>query len=94
MFQAKKIKFIPILLKIKLINALNYKLKKFTLTTFLSYKPQLAKKGIYTCIRCKIYLIEGLKINMLISNKVLSIKSFFLNFDIAFAYIKSCGINI
>lgn len=83
----------PFLLKIRGISAMKHESKKFILIIlyFLSLKQW--GKEIHTYIRYKVYLVDGLKVNMLINNNLLGIKGFFINFGIFLSYIESCNID-
>lgn len=71
------------------INQENLRLRLFIYPSF-NYN----KIKVYIYIQCKLYLIKGLKENMLISNDIFDTKNFSINFSNIFIYIKSCDINI
>lgn len=83
----------PVSLEVRGIGAFKHKLGHFTLTTF--YIPSTNKKGceVYASITCELYLVEGLKANMLIRNDVLCNKGFAINLYNSSAFIYSCGIR-
>lgn len=61
-------------LKIRSIGTLKHKSGDFTPMTI--YIPVIDEKGheLYVFISCKLYLVDELKINMLLSNNVLCIE--------------------
>lgn len=77
----------PVLLKVKNINAFRHKLEKLALTTPYILSFNCNKIEIYTCIKYKLYLIKDLKANMPIGNNILYIKVFFINLLSIFAHI-------
>lgn len=90
----QKINVMPISLKVRNINAFKYKLDKFALTTL--YIPSLFYEGseIYICSKCKLYLVDNLKLNMLIGNNIFYTENFSINFASSSSYIQSYSINI
>lgn len=93
-FLSQKISTMPVSLKLKGIGASKYELGDFALTTI--YIPGIDKKGheVYASISYKLYLVDGLKANMLVRNKVLCTEGFAINLFISFALIYSCGVKI
>lgn len=74
-----KISAIPVLLKVRNIGASKHKSREFALTTFYIPGFNYDQRKVYIYIKCKLYLIEGLKANMLIGNNILYTKSFLIN---------------
>lgn len=91
---SQKISTMPMPLKVKGISASRHKSEKFAFTAF--YMPSLDRKGseVYACINYKLYLVGGLKANMLIENNVFCTKDFVINFANASANILSFGVTI
>lgn len=81
-------------LKVKDIGASKYKSRELALT--IIYILNLNQEGleVYICIKCKLYLVKGLKANMLISNNVFYTEGFFINLTNTSADILSCGVDI
>lgn len=91
---SQKINAIPIPLKVRGISTSQYKLEEFALVAI--YIPGLNQNcaEVYAYIRCELYLVEGLKANILIGNNVFYIKSSLINLADASAHIPSYGIDI
>lgn len=91
---SQKISIIPVPLKVGSIGASRHKSNKFAFTAL--YIPGLDREGseVYTCIKCKLHLVEGLKANMLIGNNILCTESLTINLASAFAYILSFEVTI
>lgn len=60
------------------------------------YIPNIDKRGckFYVSISYELYLVNGLKANMLVTNDVLCKKGFAINFSICSVLIHSCSIRI
>lgn len=90
----QKINIMPIPLKVKGISTSQYESKEFALIAiYISGLDQNCSE-VYTCIKCKLYLVEKLKANMLNGNNVFCIEGFLINFTNASAHIPSCGVDI
>lgn len=84
----------PVCLKIRGIGALKHKSKNFAFTTIYILGIDDKSREIYVAISCKVYLIDGLKENMLVDNDVLYIESFVINLFTSSALIHSSDVNI
>lgn len=84
----------PVLLKVKNIGISKYKSGKFVLTAFYILNFNQVSFKVYVYIKCKLYLFESLKENILISNNILYNKSFFINLINCFVYISSRRLDI
>lgn len=91
---SQKISTMPVPLKVRGIGASRHESKEFALTTL--YIPGLDREGseVYTCIKCELHLVEGLKANMLIGNDILCTEGFTINLASISAHISSCGVTI
>lgn len=81
-------------LKVKGIGVSKHESEKFALTGLYILSFNQEGLEIYTCIKYKLYLIEGLKINMLIGNNVFYTKGFSINLANVFTHIPSYGVDI
>ena len=88
---SQKISTMPVPLKVRGIGASRHESEEFVLTAL--YISGFDQRGteVYTYVKCKLYLIEALKANMLIENNVLCTEGFIINFASASAHILSCG---
>lgn len=90
----QKINAMPVLLKVKGIGAFQHKSEEFALVAIYISGLNDDCSEVYACIKCKLRLIERLKVNMFISNDVFYTKGFLINLVDASVYISSCGVNI
>lgn len=90
----QKISIMLVLLKVKSIGIFKYKLGKFALIVLYILGFGHDGTKIYMYIKCKLYLVKGLKANILIDNDILYIKGFLINFLSAFTLIQGCNIDI
>lgn len=60
---------------------------------FFSGKNNKGQK-VYTSFKCKLYLVEGFRANILIENNILAPKKFIFNIKLGHAVIRSCGVKI
>lgn len=74
-------------LKVKGIGISKYKLKKFALIAFYILGYNYNRTEVYIYVKYKLYLIKGLKANILISNNIPCIKDFSINLAIVFIHI-------
>lgn len=81
-------------LKVKSISASNYKSGDFALTTIYMLSNEEQSCEIYASINGNLYLIDGLKANMLVSNNMLYIEGFIINLFNSSTLIHSCGVKI
>lgn len=91
---SQKIRNMPVPLRVRGINASKYKLRKFPLTAFYIPGFDRGSSEIYAFIQYKLYLVKGLKANMLIGNNVLCTESFTINLISDSAHILTCGMTI
>ncbi len=49
---------------------------------------------VYASIKCELYLVEGLRANILIGNNILAPEGFVINIGLGYAIVRSCGIKI
>lgn len=93
-YPSQKISTIPIPLKVRGIGVSSYELEKFALTAL--YMPGLDQGGleVYTCIKCELHLVEGLRANMFIVNNVFCIEGFTINLASTSAHILSYKVTI
>ncbi len=49
---------------------------------------------VYASIKCKLYLVKGLRANILIGNNILALKGFVFNVRLGHVVVGSCGIKI
>lgn len=49
---------------------------------------------VYTSIKCKLHLVEGLRANILIGNNILAPESFVLNVALGYTLVGSCRVKI
>lgn len=84
----------PVPLKVRDIGATKHESGDVALATI--YILGIDEKGreVYASISCELYLVDGLKANMLVSNDMLCTKSFAINLSTPFALIYSCGVKI
>lgn len=84
----------PVSLKVRGISNSKHKSRDFALAS--TYIPGIDKKSheVYTSISCELYLINGLKVNKLVSNDVLCTEGFAINLSTTSALIHSCGMKI
>lgn len=82
------------LLKIRNIGASKYESRNFALT--IIYIPGINKKDrkVYASISYKLYLVDGLKVNILGGNNMFSMKGFAINLSNSSALIYSYGTKI
>lgn len=81
-------------LKIKGIGASKYKSAEFT-TLYLYFSDRNnAGELVYTSLKCKVHLVEGLQANLLISNNILSPEHIVIDIGKESAFIGSCEVTI
>lgn len=51
-----------------------------------------AGQQVYTSMKCKVHLINGLKVNILVENNILSLERFVINIKKNRTFIKSCRV--
>lgn len=81
-------------LKFRGKEASKYKSVQFAqLFLFFSGKNNKEQK-VYTSIRCELYLVEGLRANILMGNNILAPESFVLNVGLGHSLMESCRVKI
>lgn len=86
----KKILKMATLLKVKDIRFLRYELDKFV-SMFLYFPSiNLVNHPAYIYIYRELYIVKGLKANLLVSNNILAIKRVIINFANKSAIISIC----
>lgn len=91
---SQEISAISVSLKVRGISASQYKSGEFALAAIYISDLDQNHSKVYVCIICDLYLVEGLKANMLIDSNVFCTKSFLINLANAFAHILSYKVNI
>lgn len=90
----QKIKEMSIPLNIRGIGASKHKSAQFVeLFLFLSGKND-EKQKVYASFKCKLHLVEGLRINILIANDILPPESFVLNIGLGHVIMGSYRVKI
>lgn len=84
----------PVPLKIKGIGTLRHKSGEFALITI--YVSSVNKNGrkVYMSITYKLHLVNRLKVNIPMSNDILYIEAFTINFSISSILLHTCGVRI
>ena len=90
----QKINTMPVPLKVRGIGASRHKSREFALTALYMSGLDKEGSGVYACVQCELYLVDGLKANMLIGNNVFCTEGFTINLANASAHIISCGVTI
>lgn len=82
------------LLKVREIKSLNYKSDEFD--SMYLYFPSINSRNhpIYAYIYRKLYLVKGLKANLLLGNDILAIEKVIINLASKTTVISSCQIMI
>lgn len=81
-------------LKVKRIRVSRYKTKKFAALSLYFPGKDGAGKLVYTLLRCKIHLVEGLRRNLLIGNDIISLDHFVIDIKKKTTLIGSCGVTV
>lgn len=84
----------PVLLKIRGIEAFKHKSGHFALTTLCISSTDKKDHEVYMSITCELYLVDKLKANMLMRNDMLYTESFAVNLYNFSTLIHSFGIRI
>lgn len=66
-------------LKVKDISISKYKFYEFTFTTFYISSLDQESLEVYVYIKCKLHLVESLKVNILIENNIFYTENFTIN---------------
>lgn len=82
------------MLKFKKINSLKYKTDKYIIIPFYFLKITKTNFLVYIYIYYKLYLVNGFRANILISNNLIHLKNMTINIAIKLTYIKSCKIIV
>lgn len=77
-------------LKVRSIETLKHKTDKYILEAL--YFPAISNKGqrIVACIRCKLYLVDNLRANILIGNDIIGTKGITIDIAKKKTYVPSC----
>lgn len=90
----QKIKEMSTSLKVRGIGTSKHKSAQFAeVSLFLSEESDKGQR-VYASIRCELYLVEGLRANILIGNSILAPESFVLNVALGHALVESCKVKI
>lgn len=81
-------------LKVRGIKASKYESAQFAKLSFFLPGENNKGQNVYASIRCKLYLVNSLRDNILIGNNILTSESFVLNVKLAHALVGSCGVKI
>lgn len=90
----QKIKEISIPLKVRGIRASKYESAQFAELFLFLLRENDEKQKVYTSIKCELYLVKGLKANILIGNNILALENFVLNIGLGHTVVGSCKIKI
>lgn len=93
-FSDQKKKKMSISLKVREIEASKHEFAQFAKLSLFFLEKNNKKRNIYTSIKCELYLIDGLKANILIGNNILTSESFVLNVGLGHALVGSCRVTI
>lgn len=81
-------------LKVRGIGASKHESAQFAeLFLFLPGENNKRQK-VYASFKYKLYLVKGLRANMLIGNNILAPKNFVLNIELGHTVVRSCGVKI
>lgn len=83
-----------IFLKVRGIDTFKHESGDFALTTIYISSIDKKDRKVYASISCELYLVDGLKANMLVGNNVLYIEGFTINLAISSTLIRSCVVKI
>lgn len=81
-------------LKVKGIETSRHKSAQFAELSLLLPEENNHERNVYAFIRCKLYLVEGLKANILFGNNILALESFVFNVGLDHALVGSCRVKI
>lgn len=82
------------LLKVKGIGASKHKFAQFAIFFLYFLGKNKAGQRVYTLIKCKLHLVDGLQVNILMENDILLPEGFVINIKKNCAFIGSCGVTI
>lgn len=90
----QKVNTMSTLLKIRGISASKHKSGEFA-TLFL-YFPEKNNAGqqVYASLTYEIYLVKGLRANLLIRNNIMSLKGFIIDIKKRSVFIESCEVTV
>lgn len=81
-------------LKVNGIGASKYKSAEFAALFLYFPGKNNAREVVYASLECEIHLVEGLRVNLLICNNILSPKNIVINIAKKTALIRSCKVTI
>ena len=90
----QKIKEMSTPLKVRGIGTLKHESAQFAELSLFLLGEDNEEQKVYASIRCKLYLVEGLRANILVDNDILAPESFVLNVGLGHALVGSCGVKI
>lgn len=90
----QKIKEISTLLKVRGMGASKYEFAQFAELSLLFLGENDKRQKVYAFFKCKLYLVDGLRTNMLIGNNILAPENFVLNIGLGHTVVGSCGVKI
>ena len=90
----QKIKEMSIFLKVRGMGTLKHKSAQVVEVSLFFLGESNKRQKVYSFIRCKLYLVKGLKANILIGSNIYASESFVLNIGLAHALVGSCGVKI
>lgn len=82
------------LLKIRDIEVSKHKSDEYALVFFYFLEKDANNKMLYTYINQELYLVDGLKVNILMENDVIGSEKISINITKKTTLITSCGVQI
>lgn len=90
----QKIKEMFTFLKIRGIRTSKHESAQFAEVSLFLLGESNEGQKVYASIRCKLYLVKGLRANILIGNDIFTPEGFVLNVGLSHALVGSCGVKI
>lgn len=81
-------------LKVRKIRALKHEFTQFAELFFFFLEENNKEQKVYTSFKCKLYLVEGFRANILLKNNILTPKCFILDVKLGHAFVRNCGVKI
>lgn len=81
-------------LKIYSIRTSKYKFDKLILMPIYFLRVDKHKQLIYTCIYCKMHLVDYLKTNILVGNNIIILKGIIIDLANSITFITNCNVLI
>lgn len=82
------------LLKVRDIRTSKHKFSEFITLALYFLDKNGVRDLVYTAIQYKIHLVEGLRVNLLIRNNIMSPEAMVINLGRKTALIGACGVTI